>query len=53
VLYIKTANTWNPDGGTVAVPTGAPGVEAGATIGLVRASKASGRRAAQRLQPAA
>ncbi|MDD0840367.1 fumarylacetoacetate hydrolase family protein [Curvibacter sp. HBC61] len=36
VLYIKTANTWNPDGGQVTVPADAPGVEAGATLGLVR-----------------
>ena len=35
VLYVKTANTWNPDGGQVAVPAGAAGVEAGATLGLV------------------
>ena len=35
VLYVKTANTRNPDGGTVLVPTGVAGVEAGATIGLV------------------
>jgi len=35
VLYVKTANTWNPDGGAVEVPTGVAGVEAGATIGLV------------------
>jgi len=38
VLYVKTANTGNPDGGTVAVPTGmtgVAGVEAGAAIGLV------------------
>lgn len=35
VLYVKTANTGNPDGGTVLVPTGVAGVEAGATIGLV------------------
>lgn len=35
VLYVKTANTFNPDGGTVAVPAGAEGVEAGATLGLV------------------
>jgi 5-oxopent-3-ene-1,2,5-tricarboxylate decarboxylase / 2-hydroxyhepta-2,4-diene-1,7-dioate isomerase len=35
VLYMKTANTWNPGGGQLAVPAGAAGVEAGATLGLV------------------
>lgn len=36
VLYVKTANTWNPDGGAVALPAGASGLEAGATLGLVQ-----------------
>ena len=35
VLYIKTANTWNPDGGELALPAAAANVETGATVGLV------------------
>lgn len=35
VLYVKTANTWNPAGGTLALPAGADAVETGATLGLV------------------
>jgi 5-oxopent-3-ene-1,2,5-tricarboxylate decarboxylase/2-hydroxyhepta-2,4-diene-1,7-dioate isomerase len=35
VLYVKTANTWNPGGAQVVLPPGADCVEAGATIGLV------------------
>ena len=34
VLYVKTANTFTPAGGTIALPAGAP-VEVAASIGLV------------------
>lgn len=35
VLYIKTANTWSPDGASIAVPARAPQVEVGATVAMV------------------
>jgi 5-oxopent-3-ene-1,2,5-tricarboxylate decarboxylase/2-hydroxyhepta-2,4-diene-1,7-dioate isomerase len=35
VLYVKTANTFLPSGGTVALPPGAEALAVGATIGLV------------------
>ena len=35
VLYIKTANTWNPSGGVVALPPQAPGISVGASIGIL------------------
>ena len=35
VLYVKTANTWTPSGGAIAVPARVPEVEVGATIGMV------------------
>ncbi|MDN4589480.1 fumarylacetoacetate hydrolase [Xenophilus aerolatus] len=35
VLYVKTANTWTPNGGAVPVPARVPEVEVGATVGLV------------------
>lgn len=35
VLYIKTANTFSPSGGTVVLPPGAEALAVGATIGLV------------------
>lgn len=35
VLYVKTANTFNPDGGTIALPARVAEVEVGATVGLV------------------
>ena len=35
VLYLKPANTWTPDGGSVPVPAQVPEVEIGATIGMV------------------
>ena len=35
VLYIKTANTFSPSGGTVALPPGAETLAVGATLGLV------------------
>ncbi|WBX99938.1 fumarylacetoacetate hydrolase family protein [Ramlibacter tataouinensis] len=35
VLYVKTANTFNPDGGAIALPAQVPEVEVGATVGLV------------------
>ena len=35
VLYIKTANTFNPSGGTVALPHDVPALEIGATLGLI------------------
>jgi 5-oxopent-3-ene-1,2,5-tricarboxylate decarboxylase/2-hydroxyhepta-2,4-diene-1,7-dioate isomerase len=47
VLYIKPANTWLDDGGTISIPAAEPAVQVGASIGLViglpaaRVSKAS------------
>lgn len=35
VLYIKTANTWSPCGGAIAVPARSPEVEIGASLALV------------------
>lgn len=35
VLFIKTANTFSPQGAAVALPTDAPEVEVGASVGLV------------------
>jgi 5-oxopent-3-ene-1,2,5-tricarboxylate decarboxylase / 2-hydroxyhepta-2,4-diene-1,7-dioate isomerase len=35
VLYIQTANTFSPSGGTVVLPPGAEALAVGATIGLV------------------
>ena len=35
VLYIKTANTFTPAGGAIALPATAPEVEVGASLGLV------------------
>ena len=35
VLYVKTANTWTPSGGAIALPAHVPEVEVGATIGMV------------------
>lgn len=35
VLYVKTANTFTPNGGTVAVPAGVPQLEVGATLAMV------------------
>jgi 5-oxopent-3-ene-1,2,5-tricarboxylate decarboxylase/2-hydroxyhepta-2,4-diene-1,7-dioate isomerase len=35
ILYVKTANTWTPHGGAIALPTGVPEVEVGATIAMV------------------
>jgi 5-oxopent-3-ene-1,2,5-tricarboxylate decarboxylase / 2-hydroxyhepta-2,4-diene-1,7-dioate isomerase len=35
VLYVKTANTFSPNGAAIAVPARVPEVEIGATIGLV------------------
>jgi 5-oxopent-3-ene-1,2,5-tricarboxylate decarboxylase/2-hydroxyhepta-2,4-diene-1,7-dioate isomerase len=35
VLYVKTANTWSPHGSAIEVPSNAPEVEVGATIGMV------------------
>lgn len=35
VLYIKTANTFNPSGGAVRVPQGEAGLEVGASLGLI------------------
>ncbi len=40
VLYVKTANTWSPHGSAIAVPTGVPKVEIGATIAMVMAGPA-------------
>jgi 5-oxopent-3-ene-1,2,5-tricarboxylate decarboxylase/2-hydroxyhepta-2,4-diene-1,7-dioate isomerase len=38
VLYIKTANTFSPDGARIPVPARVPEVEIGATVGLVMRS---------------
>ena len=35
VLFIKTANTFSPQGAAIALPTGVPEVEVGASVGLV------------------
>lgn len=35
VLYIKTANTFTPAGGAIALPAGVPQVDVSATLGLV------------------
>lgn len=35
VLYIKTANTFTPAGGAIALPAGTPQVDVSATLGLV------------------
>jgi 5-oxopent-3-ene-1,2,5-tricarboxylate decarboxylase/2-hydroxyhepta-2,4-diene-1,7-dioate isomerase len=35
VLYVKTANTFRPDGADIPVPADVPAVEIGATLGLV------------------
>jgi 5-oxopent-3-ene-1,2,5-tricarboxylate decarboxylase / 2-hydroxyhepta-2,4-diene-1,7-dioate isomerase len=35
VLYIKTANTFTPTGGAIALPAGVPQVDVSATLGLV------------------
>ncbi len=35
VLYIKTANTWNPGGGVVKLPRQSPDISVGATIGML------------------
>jgi 5-oxopent-3-ene-1,2,5-tricarboxylate decarboxylase/2-hydroxyhepta-2,4-diene-1,7-dioate isomerase len=35
ILYVKTANTWSPHGGAIAVPARVPEVEVGATIAMV------------------
>jgi 5-oxopent-3-ene-1,2,5-tricarboxylate decarboxylase/2-hydroxyhepta-2,4-diene-1,7-dioate isomerase len=38
VLYIKPANTWTENGGTIALPAGVPEVEVGATVAMVMKS---------------
>jgi 5-oxopent-3-ene-1,2,5-tricarboxylate decarboxylase/2-hydroxyhepta-2,4-diene-1,7-dioate isomerase len=43
VLYIKTANTFSPSGGTVTLPPGADALAVGATVGLVMGEPLSGR----------
>jgi 5-oxopent-3-ene-1,2,5-tricarboxylate decarboxylase/2-hydroxyhepta-2,4-diene-1,7-dioate isomerase len=35
VLYIKTANTWSPNGCAIPVPAGVPEVEVGASVAMV------------------
>ncbi len=40
VLYVKTANTWNPNGGRVALPAHVPQIEVGATLAMVFGTKA-------------
>jgi 5-oxopent-3-ene-1,2,5-tricarboxylate decarboxylase/2-hydroxyhepta-2,4-diene-1,7-dioate isomerase len=38
VLYVKPANTWTENGGTIPVPAGVPEVEIGATVAMVMKS---------------
>ena len=38
VLYIKPANTWTENGGTIVLPAGVPEVEIGATVAMVMKS---------------
>lgn len=38
VLYIKPANTWTENGGTIALPANVPEVEIGATVAMVMKS---------------
>lgn len=38
VLYIKPANTWTENGGTIALPARVPEVEVGATVAMVMKS---------------
>ncbi|MEO6017161.1 MAG: fumarylacetoacetate hydrolase family protein [Polaromonas sp.] len=45
VLYIKTANTWNPGGGVVALPPQTPEISVGATIGMLIGATAPANRA--------
>ncbi|HEY2418831.1 MAG TPA: fumarylacetoacetate hydrolase family protein [Steroidobacteraceae bacterium] len=35
ILYVKTANTWSPNGSAIAVPARVPEVEVGATVAMV------------------
>ena len=35
VLYVKPANTWTENGGTIAIPAGVAEVEVGATVAIV------------------
>ena len=35
ILYVKTANTWSPNGSAIAVPARVPEVEVGATVSMV------------------
>jgi len=43
VLFIKTANTFSPQGAAIALPAGVPEVEIGASVGLVIGNVASFR----------
>ena len=38
VLYVKPANTWTENGGSIAIPRGVPEVEVGATVAMVMKS---------------
>ena len=38
VLYIKPANTWTENGGSITLPAGVPEVEVGATVAMVMKS---------------
>lgn len=38
VLYVKPANTWTEDGGSIAIPAGVPEVAVGATVAMVMRS---------------
>ena len=45
VLFIKTANTINASGGVVAIPANVPGIEVGATFGMLIGTAAQLNRA--------
>ena len=45
VLYIKTANTWNPSGGLVTLQPQAPEISVGASIGMLIGAIAPEKRA--------
>ena len=50
VLYIKTANTWSPNGCAIAVPARARTVEIGASLAMVMGTPAQRVQAADALQ---
>ena len=50
VLYIKTANTWNPSGGLVALQPQSPEILVGATIGMLIGAVAPEKRASAAIE---